>query len=197
MADNNKTPLWLDLRKEYIDDNFEKLQSYLAGCASSVAKRDSFYDTTIELLRARIDDLLTTVTARPIFQELEDRKQITFNTSLLATYLLADGGHTLALPAYVAFMAHLCVLNPRLSDRIISAAVKRLRYENVTNLGFGWKDLDKIGSELFAHNASTLAKFDVPLRTPLIYTVFTTLGPVRNMYEVFSIMRVKSVRAGE
>ena len=170
MAENNKTPLWLDLRKEYIDDNFEKLQSYLAGCASSVAKRDSFYDTTIELLRARIDDLLTTVTARPIFQELEDRKQITFNTSLLATYLLADGGHTLALPAYVAFMAHLCVLNPRLSDRIISAAVKRLRYENVTNLGFGWKDLDKIGSELFAHNASTLAKFDVPLRTPLIYT---------------------------
>lgn len=23
------TPLWLDLRKEYIDDNFNKLQSYI------------------------------------------------------------------------------------------------------------------------------------------------------------------------
>ena len=172
MKQTDKTPLWLDLRKEYIDDNFEKLQSYLAGCAPITAKRDSFYDTTIELLRARIDDLLTNVTARPIFQDLEDRKKITFNTSLLATYLLADGGHTLALPAYIAFMAHLCVLNPRLSDRIINAAVKRLMHEKVSNLGFSWKDLDKIGSELFAHNASTLVKFDVPLRTPLIYTKY-------------------------
>ena len=30
MKQTDKTPLWLDLRKEYIDDNFEKLQSYLA-----------------------------------------------------------------------------------------------------------------------------------------------------------------------
>lgn len=170
MAKTDKTPLWLDLRKEYIDDNFEKLQSYLAGCASNSAQKDSFYDTTIELLRARVEDLLATVTARPIFQEPEDRKRVTFNTSLLATYLLADGGHTLALPAYVAFMAHLCALNPRLSDRIINAAVQRLMHEKVTSLGFGWKDLDKIGSELFAHNASTLVKFGEPLRTPLIYT---------------------------
>ena len=28
-------------------------------------------------------------------------------------------------------------------------------------------------------------------------TVFTTLGPVRNMYDVFSIISVKSVNAGE
>ena len=28
-------------------------------------------------------------------------------------------------------------------------------------------------------------------------TVFTTFGPVRNMYDVFSIISVKSVRAGE
>jgi hypothetical protein len=27
-------------------------------------------------------------------------------------------------------------------------------------------------------------------------TVFTTFGPVRNMYEVFSIIRMKSVNAG-
>ncbi len=26
MAETNQTPLWLDLKKEYIDDNFEKLQ---------------------------------------------------------------------------------------------------------------------------------------------------------------------------
>ena len=29
MNEEKKTPLWLDLRKEYIDDNFAKLQEYL------------------------------------------------------------------------------------------------------------------------------------------------------------------------
>ena len=29
MAITDKTPLWLDLKKEYIDDNFNKLQTYL------------------------------------------------------------------------------------------------------------------------------------------------------------------------
>ena len=29
MNTTEKTPLWLDLRKEYIDDNFAKLQTYL------------------------------------------------------------------------------------------------------------------------------------------------------------------------
>ena len=29
MPITEKTPIWLDLKKEYIDDNFAKLQSYL------------------------------------------------------------------------------------------------------------------------------------------------------------------------
>jgi len=29
MATNSKTPLWLEIRKEYIDDNFEQLLVYL------------------------------------------------------------------------------------------------------------------------------------------------------------------------
>lgn len=43
MPKTDKTPLWLDLRKEYIDDNFEKLQSYLAECASTPSKKTRFY----------------------------------------------------------------------------------------------------------------------------------------------------------
>ena len=91
MADNNKTPLWLDLRKEYIDDNFEKLQSYLAECASNPSKKDSFFDTTIELLRARVEDLLNSIASKPIYEDDLDRNTFMFNASLLATYLLVDG----------------------------------------------------------------------------------------------------------
>ena len=29
MSTKNETPLWLELRKEYIDDNFEQLLAYM------------------------------------------------------------------------------------------------------------------------------------------------------------------------
>lgn len=48
MAETNQTPLWLDLKKEYIDDNFNKLQAYLREYAEK-GKKDTFYTTTIEL----------------------------------------------------------------------------------------------------------------------------------------------------
>lgn len=70
MKQTDKTPLWLDLRKEYIDDNFDKLRSYLCECSTSSAKKDSFFDTTTELLRARVEDLITSIASRPTKQKL-------------------------------------------------------------------------------------------------------------------------------
>jgi hypothetical protein len=64
MKQTDKTPLWLDLRKEYIDDNFDKLRSYLSECSTSAAK-DSFFETTIELLRGRVEDLMASIASRP------------------------------------------------------------------------------------------------------------------------------------
>ena len=42
MSTINQTPLWLNLRTDYIDDNLEKLQSYLKNY-SSPHQRDAFY----------------------------------------------------------------------------------------------------------------------------------------------------------
>lgn len=174
MATSDKTPLWLELRKEYIDDNFDKLRSYLYECSANTSKKDSFFDTTIELLRARVEDLIAAIASRPIYEEDVDRKTTLFNTTLLTTYLLIDGDNELTLPAYVAFMGELRLLTPRFSDSIITAATKRLRFEKVASYGFSWKDIDKIGTELFAFNAAKLAKFDVPRKKPLVFTKFGT-----------------------
>ena len=73
MDTNEKTPLWLDLRKEYIDDNFEKLLCYLKDC-SLKKSQDAFYSTTINLLRERVGDLLSTLAVRPIYADEEDRR---------------------------------------------------------------------------------------------------------------------------
>lgn len=173
MVTTDKTPLWLDLKKEYIDDNFNKLQTYLHDSAEK-GNKDSFYTTTIELFRERISDLMRDISERPVFAEEQERQQLSSNVSMLATYLLADGDHTLALPAYVAFMNCLRQMNPSLSDLIVRTVMQRIRHEKVTTLGFSWKDLEKLGTELFVHNACKQARFDVPLAKPQMLTKYGT-----------------------
>ena len=173
MNGEEKTPLWLDLRKEYIDDNFPKLQEYLKGCSVNKTK-DSFFTITIELMRQRVEDLLNTISMRPLYHEEVDRKTLEFHVSLLATYLLADGDHPLALPAYLAFMGELRAMNPHWSDNIIKASFERLQHEKVTTLGFGWNDLSKIGSDLFAYNSSNLVRFESPITKTLVLSKYGT-----------------------
>ena len=83
MATIDKTPLWLELKKEYIDDNFEKLQAYLQEKSRAQVK-DSFYDTTIELLRERVKVLLDKMAETPIYVEKQNDKSTSFHVSLLA-----------------------------------------------------------------------------------------------------------------
>lgn len=121
MVATDKTPLWLDLKKKYIDDNFTNLIDYLKK--SSNGNKDSFYNTTIELLRSRVEDLINSLSLIPLYKEDRGHKEINFNVQLLASYLLVDTDHPLALSAYIAFMSELRLLNPRLSDKIINGVL--------------------------------------------------------------------------
>ena len=82
MATTEKTPLWLDLKKEYIDDNFEKLQAYLSD-SDEKGSKDAFYATTIELFRERITDLLRDISERPVFADEQERQILTANVSII------------------------------------------------------------------------------------------------------------------
>ena len=173
MATTDKTPLWLDLKKEYIDDNFNKLQTYLRESMES-GHKDTFYTTTINLFRERISDLLRELSERSIYADEQQRQQLSTDVNMLATYLLVDGEHSLALPAYVAFMNGLRQMNPSLSELIVRTIMQRIRHEKVLALGFSWKDLEKLGTELFAHNACKQALFDAPLSKPQMLTKYGT-----------------------
>ena len=173
MATTEKTPIWLELKKEYIDDNFGKLQSYLRDCDEK-GNKDGFYVTTMKLFRERISDLVRDLSERPVYADEQERQQLATNVNMLATYLLADSDDALALTAYVAFMNELRQMNPRLADLIVRTIMQRIRYEKVVSLGFTWKDLDKIGTDLFVHNACKQVKFDVELKKPLAFTKYGT-----------------------
>lgn len=173
MADNNKTPIWLQLRKEYIDDNFNSLIPYLQERAAK-KDNDEFFFTTLELYRKRVDVLVNELAIKPLFEEKNDRKQSIFNVSLLAVFLLVEPNSPLGISAYLTFMNELRSLHPRLSDKIINATMNRLKYEKVSALGFSWGDISKIGTELFAHNACNNARFESPLKKSLFLSNYGT-----------------------
>ena len=173
MATSEKTPIWLELKKEYIDDNFGKLQSYLRDCDEK-GNKDSFYVTTMSLFRERISDLVRELSERPVYADEQERQQLATNVNMLATYLLADSDDALALTAYVAFMNELRQMNPRLAELIVRTIMQRMRHERVISLGFSWGDLEKIGTDLFVHNACKYAQFDGELKKPLVFAKYGT-----------------------
>ena len=135
----NKTPLWLDLRKEYIDDNFEKLLDYLKNCENN--SQDSFYHTTLDLLKSRIEDLVQSQADKKLYDDADNQDIVVFHSRLLACYLLLERDTPLALSAYVALMCNLRILEPKFSDEILRVTLKRLQYENVVTLSYSWKDV--------------------------------------------------------
>lgn len=173
MATNRNTPIWLQLRKEYIDDNFPYLVTYLQE-KSAGKEKDDFYQTTLELLRQRVEVLLNELSCKPLFVTKSDRKQTVFNISLLAVYLLVESDTALGLSSFTGMMGELRTLHPRLSDKAIATTMNRMRYEHVASLGYTWNDLGKIGTELFAHNACTLARFEKPLKSPMFLANYGT-----------------------
>ena len=173
MSTKNETPLWLELRKEYIDDNFEHLLPYLRE-RSSKLHEDVFYRKTIKLLQERVAELSQKLASVPIYEKQKDSSTIVFNIRLLASYLLVSPDDPVALQAYVAMMSELQKLTPKFSDAIIQTTIERLKHQNILNIGFSWSDVIDFKEEMFAYYAIKNSKFKSKLLTPLTCELFGT-----------------------
>jgi hypothetical protein len=70
MAENSAMPLWLDIKKEYIDENFEGVLTYLHKRVKNVALQDIFYQTTVNLLDERVKSLIESATSAPLQENM-------------------------------------------------------------------------------------------------------------------------------
>lgn len=168
METKDSTHLWLNLKKDYIDDNFEHFQKYLKKCVKNNDK-DFFYETTIDLYRKWINEIIKHIASHPLYEE-HDEALVKKNVSLLATYLLVEDEEALSLPAYVALMSQLCILKPKFKTHIVDATRNRLKNNKVIKLGYSWEDLENICSDIFAYKASSLSEFNEPINVPRIYS---------------------------
>ena len=57
-------------------------EAYSGSCRRHSNRKDAFYTVTIELLRQRVEDLVGTLSERPVYEEERDRKELEFNVNL-------------------------------------------------------------------------------------------------------------------
>lgn len=173
MANQEKTPLWLDIKKEYIDDNIDKLRIYLQKYCTN-DKKDSFYQVTITLLQQRIEDLITNLSNRAIYKEDDNSEDPTLNIKLLTLFMLVVPKSELTKVAYIALMGELRQLNPKMSDKLLETTMQCIKHEEISSPGFTWHDLTEIGTDLFVFKVCKQASFMTPLKKVYLLTRYGT-----------------------
>lgn len=163
MNTQESTPLWLDIRKEYIDDNFDRLIEYL----QNAPKTDSFYQTTLLLLRQRVAALIEEISSRPLYRDEDESLDRTFWVRLLAAYLLVETADRDALAAFFCQTSELMAMVPKFSELLVSNLKERCRHENVSSLGYSWDDVKSFSVETFAYKFSSYSRYLNPLKNPL------------------------------
>lgn len=147
-------PIWLDIKTEYIDENFEKVLDYLANGI----KTDAFYKTTVELLGKRVDLYLTTLLQKPVCYSESynnyDIEEIKRDTRLIAAYLLVDKEDEAAKRKkfFMPFLHSLSLIVPvELSGDLLNLMIDNIIYENEPRLFFGWDDIMNFEPQILAH----------------------------------------------
>ena len=163
---NPSTPLWLKLKTQYIDDNFEALLPYLK---KNVNREDDFLQTTINLLAQRAAEIIEEIATRPIYideqQPLEEQRRR--NVRILSAYLLACPDDAQRRTAYIAMLSELKMLEPKYTDSLTAKIAESLRHRFIYRIGISWDDIADFQPQIFANKVKDYTELSTPLSDPL------------------------------
>jgi hypothetical protein len=128
MAENTAMPLWLDIKTEYIDENFEKVVQYLHQGAKHPTSRDSFYVTTVQLIEKRIEKLISQIADIPLQEDIEKSIDLNIACRMCGVYLLAytEVASESKLKAYSIMLQMLAHIVPNSSQELTDTAISIL-----------------------------------------------------------------------
>ena len=148
------TPLWLDIKTEYIDGNIVKVIEYLHKGSFSPDRQDSFYSMTLSLLERRVWEMLERRDSVPIYRdgpETEDLSDAEFSVRLYGAFLLSGikADAAMRLRVSVAFLTALMSLIPEshrreLLDLVLDMLTGR------AELRLDWTDLTSLQPQVLA-----------------------------------------------
>ncbi len=166
-----RVPLWLDIKTEYIDENFDRVLDYL-----KVGNRnESFYQTTIELLGKRVEEYQKSQKNRPLnFSELieQDTGKLRFESRLIAAYLLAKKDmDTIAKKRLFTSLIYSLSLsvNSDLCVDLLGLVMDNIIYENEPALLYGWDDLISFEPQIMVYKMINGAIFTTPREAQILF----------------------------
>jgi len=160
-------PMWLELRKEYIDDSFEKLIMYLKAVKKD--NQDSFYATTISLMKERVIDMVANIGSEQIYEQSSEDANV-YPIRLLSAYLLIDKDSDTAFSVFIAlFKLLLQDSKPQDYEAVIALIHNRLKYTKCDKLGYLWSDIEDYKDEIFLYKVTRFMTFTQERTDNLFY----------------------------
>ena len=152
MAENTAMPLWLDIKKEYIDENFDSVVNYLHKRVKNTELQDSFYKTTLGLLEDRVKALIENVTSAPLQEDMCKDEELEMVCRMCGLYLLVFGDDTqMRRNAFSLMLQSLLLLSHQNELKLAELAVANLLGRVGPKLPFGWEDIVSINPGILAH----------------------------------------------
>lgn len=143
---NNRPQFWLQVRKDYILENFESLINYLRLYNYTLYDSHPDYDSTLECMKELSEEIAERIASTPYYSPLELPWDINVVIRLFAATALASNkaGHTPArvIVALVDLLMKARVGNceneiPRLYDIVLNC----VRGREMIRCGFTWDDI--------------------------------------------------------
>jgi len=158
-----KTPLWLEIKTEYLDANLENVVDYLSRCCQNENK-DEFFHTTLDLLRQRVQQLTVSLSSTAIAEvdDAPDKDETRHRLLLLGSYILSAENRESDLyrRAFFFFLTSLYSLSPvEFQEELVDIAIDCLTRKKVENAGFCWNDLTEFQPEPFVYRFRQEVRF--------------------------------------
>lgn len=156
--------MWLDMRTEYIDANFDKFTEYLYANRNKAT--DTFYDSSIDLLRRRIDEVISYIASEPLsaqdtaLQDCEDKERVLLWIQLLGVYILVEDTQNKpsALRAFVYQLLLLSQVCPsERAEELADLALSLIVNDEQFSPGYSWNDIRNFYPEVLATKIITYA----------------------------------------
>ena len=124
-TNNNSSNFWLQVKKEYIDENLEALINYLSKCTTK-DRENHDYKLTIDALSDRVEDISNALAAQPLYNcsipEAECHKYI----KLMVAHLLVCQENELSDNEVLAALCNLLEATVRLQSTDTSKKLMNL-----------------------------------------------------------------------
>lgn len=152
----NATPLWLEIKTEYIDANLDNVIAYLAKESANSA-HDVFYDETVSLLGRRVGELCRSLSDEVLWDtdESADKDALSAALRMLGAAILVNCPEA----SYFFFVKTLVGLVPASHTEDLTQIAVNSLADQLLKPGFGWNDLRDLQPEVLAHKLVAGAQF--------------------------------------